>query len=192
MTIISTNILLDQLLSEENAALAWDDKLLKIRSTIKTTSEIADPTKLQYPLPSNYVIKRKKKLQTILSVFMASVFTFIFGYVLVSKYSTGGLIVSTVMLSLIYFVLYKNLTVKSINFEIHLSKEGIALLDNFYPWSEIQETFFVHRPTGKFPERYFVIGFKNGVLDRYHMNNLLEFNLNERTFSALIEEYRNR
>ena len=192
MTTVPTNILLEQLVSEENDALAWDDRLLKIRSIIKTTIEIADPAKIQYPLPSNYVIKRKKKLQTTLSVFMASIFTFIFGYILLTKYSTGALIVSTVLLSLIYFVLYKNLTIKNINFEIHLSKEGIAIMDKFHPWSEIQETFFVHRPNGRFPVIYFVIGLKNGVLERYHMNNLLEFNLNERAFSALIEEYRVR
>lgn len=190
MTIVPTNILLEQLVSEENDALAWDDKLLKIRSIVKTTGEIADPAKIRYPLPSNYVIKRKKNLQTVLSVFMASIFTFIFGYILLTKYSTGALIVSTVLLSLIYFVLYKNLTIKNINFEIHLSKKGISIMDRFYSWSEIQETFFVHRPNGKFYEKYFVIGLKNGVLDRYHMNNLLEFNLNERTFSALIEDYR--
>jgi hypothetical protein len=192
LTIVPTDILLEQLASEENDATAWDDKLFRIRSTIKTTREIADPSKIPYPLPDSFVIKRKRKLQTILSVFMASIFTFVFGYILLTKYSTGALIVSTVLLSSIYFVLFKNLTIKSINFEIHLSKKGIAIMDKCYPWSEIQETFFVHRPKGKFPEKYFVIGLKNGVLDRYHMNNLLEFNLNERTFSALIEEYRIR
>jgi hypothetical protein len=121
---------------------------------------------------------------------MASIFTFLFGYILLTKYSTGALLVSTVLLSLIYLVLYKNLTLREINFEIQLSKKGIAIMDKFYPWTEIQETFIVYRPPRKPITIFFIIGLKNGLLDRYHMDNLLEFNLNERTFSALIEEYR--
>jgi small-conductance mechanosensitive channel len=175
---------------EEYNSLAWDDKLLKIHSIIKTTSEIADTTKLKFPLPENYLIKRKRKLQIALSVFMAGIFTILFGYVLLTKFSTGALIVSTVLLSLIYLVLYKNLTLKKINFEIQLSKKGIAIMDKFYQWHEIQETFVIYRPPLKQKTIFFVIGLKNGILDRYHMNNLLEFNLNERAFSALIEEYR--
>ncbi|MGG9961146.1 hypothetical protein [Ferruginibacter sp. SUN106] len=190
MTIIPTNILLEQLIQEENSALAWDDKLFKIHSAIKTTREIADAAKLKYPLPENYLIKRKRKLQTALSVLMAGIFTFIFGYILLTKFSTGALLVSTILLSLIYYVLFKNLTVKDLNFEIQLSKKGIEIDGKFYQWTEIQETFLVYRPNGKNRTIYFVIGLKNGFLDRYHMNNLLEFNLNERTLSALIEAYR--
>lgn len=191
MTIIPSNILLEQLILEEKNALAWDNKLFKINSVIKTTSEIADTTKLKYPLPEVYLLKRKRTLQTILSVLMAGIFTFIFGYILLTKYSTGALLVSTILLSLMYFVLYKNLTLKDINFEIQLSKKGIAIEDKFYQWTEIQETFLIYRPNGKSRAIYFIIGLKNGFLDRYHINNLLEFNLNERTFSALIDEYRN-
>lgn len=192
MIIISTNILLEQLILEENSALSWDDKLLKFHSTIKTTSEIADTSKLQYPLPENYLIKRKRKLQTVLSVLMASIFSFIFGYILFTKFSTGAVVVSAGLLSLIYYVLYKNLTSKDINFEIQLSKKGIVIMDKFYQWTEIQETFFVYRPEGNQQTLFFIIGLKNGLLDRYHMNNLLEFNLTERIFSALVEEYRHR
>ena len=190
MTIIPSNILLEQLILEEKSAQSWDDKLLKINSIIKTTGEIADAAKLQYPLPELYLLKRKRVLQTSLSVLMAAIFTLIFGYVLLTKYSTGALIVSTILLSLIYFVLYKNLTMKAINFEIQLSKKGIEIDNKFYKWAEIQETFIVNRPNGKIREIYFIIGLKNGFLDRFHMNNLLEFNLNERKFSALIEEYK--
>lgn len=190
MTIIPSNILLEQLVLEENATLAWDQKLFKIHSIINTTTEIADATKLKFPLSKTYLIKRKRKLQTALSVLMAGIFTFIFGYVLLTKFSTGALLTSTVMLSLIYYVLYKNLTLRYINFEIQLSKKGIEIDDKFYQWTEIQETFVVYRPNGKSRTIYFVIGLKNGFLDRYHMNNLLEFNLSEKTFSALIEEYR--
>ncbi|MEO6229162.1 MAG: hypothetical protein ABJB11_22515 [Ferruginibacter sp.] len=121
---------------------------------------------------------------------MAAIFTFVFGYILLTKYSTGALLVSTILLSLIYLVLYKNLTMKFINFEIQLSKKGIQIDTKFYQWAEIQETFIVDRPIGKIREIYFIIGLKNGFLDRFHMNNLLEFNLDERKFSALIEEYR--
>jgi hypothetical protein len=190
LTIIPSNILLEQLILEEESAQFWDNKLFKINYTIKTTSEIADATMLQYPLPSIFLLKRKKVLQTSLSVLMASIFTFIFGYILLTKYSSGALLVSTIMLSLIYLVLYKNLTMKFINFEIKLSKKGIEIDNKFYQWAEIQETFIVYRPKGKIREIYFVIGLKNGFLDRLHMNNLLEFNLNERKFSALIEEYK--
>ena len=190
MTIIPSNILLEQLTLEEKSAQSWDNKLFKINYTIKTTSEIADASKLKYPLPSIYLLKRKKVLQTSLSVLMALIFTFIFGYGLLTKYSTGALIVSTIMVSLIYLVLYKNLTMKLINFEIQLSKKGIEIDNKIYQWAEIQETFIIYRPKGKIREIYFVIGLKNGFLDRFHMNNLLEFNLNERKFSALIEEYR--
>lgn len=190
MTLITTNFLLEQLLLEEKAALVLNAKLLKIHSIVKTTSEIADSTKLKYPLSDNYIIKRKRIIQTSLSLFMASIFTFIFGYALLTKYNTGALVIATLLLSLIYYALYKNLTLKDINFEIHLSNKGIAVMNNFYQWSEIQETFLVYRPNGKYHEIYFVLGLKNGVLDRYHMDNLLEFNLDEKTFSALIEEYR--
>lgn len=188
MTITPSNILLEQLILEETNALSWDDKLLKIRSIIKTTRDIGDAAKIKYSLPENYLIKRKRKLQKALSVCMAGIFTFVLGYILLTKFSTGALIVSTVLLSLIYYALYKNLTEKDINFEMQLSKKGIAIMDKFYEWTEIQETFLVYRPTEK--SIYFIIGLKNGFLDRYHMSNLLEFNLNERTFSALIEKYR--
>jgi hypothetical protein len=190
LTIIPSNILLEQLILEEESAQSWDNKLFKINFTIKTTSEIADASKLQYPLPSIFLLKRRKVLQTSLSVLMALIFTFIFGYILLTKYSIGALIISTIMVSLICLVLYKNLTMKLINFEIKLSKKGIEIDNKFYHWAEIQETFIVHRPKGKIREIYFIIGLKNGFLDRFHMNNLFEFNLNEKKFSALIEEYR--
>jgi len=175
---------------EENAALSWDDRFLKIHSIIKTTVEAADATKLKYPLPDNYLLKRKRTLQILLSLLMASIFTFIFVYILFTKYSVGTLLLFTILLSIMYFALYQNLTAKDINFEIQLSKKGIAVMDKFYQWPEIQETFLVYRPKGKTGGIYFVIGLKNGFLDRFHMNNLLEFNLTERTFSALVETYR--
>lgn len=190
MTIIPSNILLEQLILEEKSAQSWDDKLFKINSIIKSTSEIADATNLQYPLPEVYLLKRKRVLQTSLSVLMSAIFTFIFGYGLLTKYSTDALLVSITLLSLMYFVLYKNLTNKSVNFEIQLSKKGIEIDGKFYQWAEIQETFIVYRPNGKIREIYFIIGLKNGFLDRFHMNNLLEFNIDERKYSALIEEYR--
>ena len=190
MTIIPSNILLEQVILEEKSAQSWDDKLFKINSIIKTTGEIADATKIPNPLPELYLLKRKRILQTSLSVLMAAIFTFVLGYVLLTKYSTGALLVSIFLLSLIYIVLYKNLTMKFINFEIKLSNKGIEIDSKFYQWTEIQETFIVNRPKGKIREIYFVIGLKNGFLDRFHMNNLLEFNLNEKRFSALIEEYR--
>ena len=190
MEIVSTDILLQQLVIEENDAMSLDDKAFKSKSVIKTTSEIAKSAKISYPLPNNYVLKRKKTLQSLLSLLLATIFTLLFGYALLTKFSIGGLIVSIVMLSLIYFVLYKNLTIKSINFEIHLSKEGITIAEQFKPWSEIQQTFFIVRPNGRSTIKYFVIGLKNGVLERYHMNNLLEFNMNESSFAALIEKYR--
>jgi len=162
LTIITTNILLEQLVQEEKSSLAWDDKLFKINSVVKTTGEIADTTKLQYPLPDNYLLKRKRKLQIALSFLMAGIFTFIFGYILLTKFSTGALLVSTILLSLMYYVLYKNLTIKYINFEMQLSKTGIDIEDKFYQWTEIQETFVVYRPNGKSTTIYFVIGLKMG------------------------------
>lgn len=190
MTIVSSETLLEHLILEEKSAQSWDNRLLKINSIINTTGEIADVTKLQYPLPKLYLLKRKRVLQTSLSVLIAAVFTFVFGYALLKNYSVGALFVSTILLSLIYTALYKNLTVKFINFEIQLSKKGIEIDSKFYEWAEIQETFIVNRPKGKITEIYFIIGLKNGVLGRFHMNNLLKFNLNERKFSALIEGYK--
>lgn len=190
MTVIATKILLEQLIEEEYQALSWDDKLFKSRSVIKTTGEVSDTTKIPYPLPLKHVIKRRKALQAFGFAIFVSLFTFIFSYILFTKFSTGALIVSVSLLSLMYYVFYKNLTLKDINFKIVLSKEGIEILDKFYLWDEIQETFVIHRPNGKSHIIYFVIGFKNGFVDRYHMNNLFEFNLSERTFAALIETYR--
>lgn len=192
LTIISANILLEQLIFEEKSAQSWDNELLKINSIIKTTGETADATSLHFPLPEGYLLKRKKVLQTSLSVFTAALFTFIFGYILLTKFSAAGLLVAIILLSFIYFVLYKNLTIQAINFEILLSKKGIKIDSKFYQWAEIQETYIVQRPKEKIREIYFIIGLKNGFLDRFHMNNLLEFNLNERKFSALIEAYKNK
>ena len=157
MTPVPTNILLDRLIYEENSSLNWDEKLFKIYPVIKTTGDIADSTKLRYPLPDKYLLKRKRKIQIALSVLIAGFFTFAFVRSILNNFKTDALIVLTILLSLLYYVLFKNLTKKEINFEIQLSKNGIQFDDYFYNWSDIQETFVVNRPSGRSRETYFVV-----------------------------------
>jgi len=113
-------------------------------------------------------------------------------YLLVTD-TSGNLIGKSVLLVLVFlipFSLYKNLTVKKLILPVSLSSKQIEIIGEIYQWNEIENTFFVYRPMGKNFRAYFVIGLKDGELKYFDIGNQLGFKHNERDFSEFVEHYK--
>jgi len=190
--ISTTEELFNAIQIEEKDATSLDDKILQIRSTIQTTKEVAkDYERKIYPEP--FIIKRKRRVDSILLAAMAVGFTFMFGFALYKQtnFNLIGSLFIVGLLGLIYYAFYKNLTLPYLNYTITLTRQQIDFGDIAFLWGDIQETFIVSRPKGYFGPVFLIIGLKSGELNRHHINNLMTYKRGEREIARAIEYFRN-
>ena len=189
-----TDELIEKIKATEKGVARLDNKILGIRSTIKTTREIVDSMfKRRKSFPDSLLIRRNLRLGLILSVVSCAVLLTPMIYILLTD-TSGNLIGKAVLFVLVIMVpyaLYKNLTVKKLVLPISLSNKQIEIIGEIYQWNEIENTFFVYRPMGKGFRAYFVIGLKDGELKYFDIGNQLGFKYNEHDFSEFVEHYRN-
>jgi len=175
--------------NEKKRNLRWLDS----NSNIQTTKQIANRETHKQDIPSSSIeIRRKRKLQLIFWIAMLAALTTPVIYTIVSEFNkpdrnTLGMIVISCGALLLYFVGYKNLTLKQFTNPILLTKQGITINNHYFLWKDIENTFFVtRRPT----ENFFVIGEKNGLFHYFDIDNQLEFNYSHSKFSMLVEHFR--
>ena len=72
-----------------------------------------------------------------------------------------------------------------------MADQQIEKNGEIYQWNEIENTFFVYRPGGKHRFIYFVIGFRNGELRHFNIENQLGSRYNEHDFSEFVEYFKN-
>jgi hypothetical protein len=193
VTTISTEEIINEIKAEETAALSWGNKLFSVRPLIKTTKEVAKDAK-EKSFTEPFVISRNKRFDTIASAAMASLFTVLFGYILFAQkhINIPASLFILVMISAMFYVLYKNLTLPTLNYTITLTGRQIDFGDIVFSWDEIQETFIVYSPQSKGYLLYLILGLKNGELDRHDINNFLTFTRSEKDISYAIEYFKKK
>lgn len=175
--------------NEKKRNLRWLDS----NSKIQTTKQIASRETHKHDIQSSSIeIRRKRKLQIILWIAALAALTTPMIYALINEFNkpdrnTLAIIFISCMTLLLYFVGYKNLTLKQLTNPILLTKQGITINKQYFLWKDIENTFFVTRRPS---ERIFVIGEKNGLFHYFNIDNQLEFNYSHTKFSMVVEYFR--
>ena len=166
-------------------------KILRIQPVIKSTREIASSKRHKRVLiPNPLIIKRNLKLDILFSLTLWVAISTPFIYVIVNDKlgNIVGNIFAVIMVVLMFFALFGNLTLKKLILPIVLSDNQIEIIGETYQWNSIENTFFVFRPNGS---SSFVIGFKDGGLKYFDIGNQLGFKYNAHDFSEFVEYFKN-
>jgi hypothetical protein len=194
MTTALTTELIEKIKATEKEEARLDNKIWGIHSTVKTTREIVESmAKKRNSFPGSILIRRNLRLDLILS--LAACVAIITPVIFILMTDTSGNVIGKALaLTLVFllpFVLYRNLTHKKLILPISLSNKQIEIIGETYRWDEIENTFFVYRPSSKDFRAYFVIGLKDGELKYFDIGNQFGFKYNENDFSEFVEYYKN-
>ena len=182
---------MDMIKSEEDNAVPWDSKWFGIRSLIKTTKELSEEVTRDIPFSDEWIIKRDRIWEAAAMFGFALCLTALMAYIINrDKVNFTQVTVTVLVLGFMYYIFYKNLTLKSINFNIVLTSHGIRLGDDQFLWSEIKETFIIYRPQGRLYHYYLLVLLKNADFKRYDINTLISFTRRPRHIAFGIEHFK--
>jgi hypothetical protein len=182
---------MDMIKSEEDNAVPWDSKWFGIRSLVKTTKELSAEVTRDIPFSGEWVIKRDRTLEAVGMFGFALCLTGLMAYIINrDKINFTEVAVTVLILGFMYFIFYKNLTLKSINFDIVLTSQGIRLGEDHFLWGEIKETFIIYRPVGKLYHYYLLVLLKNADFKRYDINTLISFTRRPKHIAFGIEHFK--
>jgi hypothetical protein len=182
---------MDMIKSKEEKAVPWDSKWFGIRSLVKTTKELSEEVTRDIPFSDEWVIRRDRIWEAVGMFGFALCLTGLIAYIInQDKINITEVAVTVLILGFMYYVFYKNLILKRINFHIVLTSQGVRLGEDHFLWSEIKDTFIIYRPKGRLYHYYLLVLLKNADFKRYDINTLISFTRRPKHIAFGIEHFK--